>query len=110
MVFGNGNLAATLAFARVLAGATVVARFAATLTLAVVLAFATVLGRRRTTAMALAGVLAGATIVAGIAASLALALVHALACMLVGAFGCLFFRNYRPNLRAGKNPGHSAEQ
>ncbi len=109
MIFGNGNFAATLAFARVLAGATVVTGFAATLPLAVVLAFATMLGRRRTTALAFAGVLAGATIVAGFAASLALALIHALARMLLAAFGCLFFSNHTANLSAGKNPSHSAE-
>ncbi len=91
MVFGNRNFAAAVPFTRVLAGAAVVTGLATTLPLAVVLAFATVLGRRR-------------------AASLAFAVVHALAHMLLAAFGCLFFRNYSPNLRAGKNPGHSAEQ
>ena len=110
MVFGNGNFAATLAFARVLAGATIVTGFAATLPLAIVLAFATMLGPRRTTAMAFAGVLAGATIVAGFAAPLAFALVHALARMLLATFGCLFLSNYIATLRAGKNPSHSAEQ
>jgi hypothetical protein len=44
MIFGNGNFAATLAFARVLASATVVTGFAATLPLAVVLAFTTMFG------------------------------------------------------------------
>ncbi len=109
MAFGNGNFAATVSLARVLAGATVVTGFAATLTLAVVLAFATMLGRRCTTAMALAGVLAGAAVVAGVAASLALALVHALARVLLATFGCLVISNYNASPRAGKNPSHSAE-
>ncbi len=111
MAFGNGNFAASVPFARVLAGATVVTRFAAPLPLTLVLPFATMLGRRRTTAMAFAGVLTGARVVVGFATPLALALVHALARMRLVAFGCLSLSNYTANLRtAGKNPGHSAEQ
>ncbi len=110
MVFGNGNFATAVPFTRVLAGATVVTRFAATLPLAVVLAFAAVLGRRRTTAMAFTRVLASAPVVTGFTAPLALALVHALARMLLAAFGCLFLSNYTANLSTSKNPSHSAEQ
>ena len=91
MALGNGNCAAAVAFARVLAGATIVATAAATLPLAVVLAFAIMPCRRRTSA-------------------LALALVHASANMLLAAFSCLFLSNYTASLRAGKNPSHSTEQ
>ena len=91
MIFGNGNFAATLAFARVLASATVVTGFAATLPLAVVLAFAIMPGRCRTSA-------------------LALALVHASANMLLAAFSCLFLGNYIASLRASKNPSYGTEQ
>ncbi len=110
MVLGNGNFAATVSFARVLAGATVVTGFAATLPLAVVLAFATMLGRRRTTAMAFAGVLAGATIVAGFAATLALAVVLAFARVFITAFVRSFSRINAATLRAGENPSYSTEQ
>jgi len=99
MVFGNGNFAAAVPFARVLAGATVVTGFAATLPLAVVLAFATMLGRRRTTAMAFAR-----------AASLALAVVHALARVFVTAFVHCSYTINGASLSADKNPSHSAEQ
>jgi hypothetical protein len=112
MAFGNRNCAAAIAFARVLAGATVVTTSAATLSTAIVLALAIMLGRRCTTAMALARVLGGATIVAGFATSLALALVHALAHMLLAAFRCVtcFLCNNTASLSASKNSGHSAEQ
>ncbi len=110
MALGNGNRAAAMAFARVLAGATVVTTAAATLPLAVVLALAIMFGRRRTSAMAFAGVLGGAAIVAGFATPLTLALVHALAYMLLAAFSCLFLSNYATSLRAGKNPSYSTEQ
>ncbi len=100
MIFGNGNFAATLAFARIFAGATVVTGFAATLPLAVVLAFATMLGRRRTPAMAFAGVLAGATVVAGFAASLALAVVHAFAGVFITTFVRCFCRINAASLSA----------
>ena len=110
MIFGNGNFAATVSFARVLAGATVVTGFAATLPLTVVLAFATMLGRRRTTAMAFAGVLAGATIVAGIASSLALAVIHAFARVFITAFVRCIFRINAATLRTGNNPSYSTEQ
>ncbi len=99
-----------MAFAGVLAGATVVAGCAATLPLALVQALATMLGRRRTTTMAFAGVLAGATIVAGIAASLALAVVHAFAGVFITAFVRCFCRINAASLSAGKNPSYSAEQ
>ena len=110
MIFGNGNFAATLAFARIFAGATVVTGFAASLPLAVVLAFAAMLSRRRTTAMAFAGVLAGATIVAGIAAPLALTVVHTFARVFVTAFVRCFSRINAASLSAGKNPSYSTEQ
>ncbi len=110
MVFGNGNFAATLSFARVLAGACVVIGFAASLPLAVVLAFAAMLGRRRTTAMAFAGVLASATGIAGFAASLALAVIHAFARVFITAFVRSFSRINAATLRAGENPSYSTEQ
>ena len=110
MALGNGNCAAAVVFARVLAGTTVVTTAAATLPFAVVLALAIMFGRRRTSAMALAGVLGSAAIVAGFATPLTLALVHALAYMLLAAFGCLFLSNYIASLRAGKNPSYSTEQ
>ncbi len=110
MAIGNGNFAATVSFAGVLAGATVVTGFAATLPLAVVLALATMFGRRRTTAMAFAGVLAGATIVAGIAAALALAVVHAFAGVFVTTFIRRFYSTHAASLSAHKHPSHSAEQ
>ena len=110
MAFGNRNCAAAVFFARVLAGATVIATAAATLPLAVILALAIMLGRRRTTAMAFAGIFGGAAIVAGFATPLTLALVHALAYMLLAAFSCLFLSNYATSLRAGNDPSHSAEQ
>ncbi len=91
MALGNGNCAAAVAFARVLAGATIVATAAATLPLAVVLAFAIMPGRRRTSA-------------------LALALVHASANMLLAAFSCLFLSDYTASLRASKNPSYSTQQ
>ena len=99
-----------MAFAGVLAGATVVAGCAASLTLALVQALATMLGRRRTTTMAFAGVLAGATIVAGFAASLALAVVHAFARVFITAFVRCFSRINGATVRAGKNPSYSTEQ
>ncbi len=110
MAFGNWNFAASVPFAGVFAGATVVTGFAATLTLALVLPFATVLGCRCTTAMALARVFAGTAIVTGFAAAVALAFVHALTGMLVAASGCAFPSHYSVNLRTGYNPGHSAKQ
>ena len=110
MAFGNRNCAATIAFARVLAGATVVTTAAATLPLAVVLTLAIMFGRRRTSAMAFARVLGGAATVAGFATPLTLALVHALAYMLLAAFSCLFLSNHTASLRAGKNPSYSTEQ
>ncbi len=110
MVFGNGNFAATVSFARVLAGASVVTGFAATLPLAVVLAFATMLARRRTTAMAFAGVLASAAVIAGVAASLALAVIHAFARVFITVFVRSFSRINAATLRAGKNPSYSTEQ
>jgi len=110
MVFGNRNFAATLSFARILAGATVVTGFAASLPLAVVLAFAAMLSRRRTTAMAFAGVLASAAVIAGFAASLALAVIHAFARVFIAAFVRCFSRINRATLRAGKNTSYSTEQ
>ncbi len=110
MAFGNRNCTTAVFFARVLAGATVIATAAATLTAAVVLALAIMLGRRRTPTMAFAGVLGGAAIVAGFATPLTLALVHALAYMLLAAFSCLFLSNHIASLRAGKNPSYSTEQ
>ena len=110
MVFGNGYFAATVSFARVLAGASVVTGFAATLPLAVVLAFAAMLARRRTTAMAFAGVLASAAVIAGVAASLALAVIHAFARVFITVFVRSFSRINAATLRAGKNPSYSTEQ
>ena len=110
MVFGNRNFAATLAFAGVFTGATVVAGFATTLPLAVILAFAIMLRRGGTTAVTLAGVLACTTTVAAFAASLALAVVHAFARVLFTAWNGLFSSRHAANLRANKNPGHCAEQ
>ena len=110
MVFGNGNFAATLAFARVLAGATVVTGFAATLPLAVVLAFATMLARRRTSAMAFAGVFAGAAVIAGIAASLALAVIHAFTRVFITAFVRCFTGINAATLCASNYSSYSTEQ
>jgi hypothetical protein len=110
MAFRHWNFAASVPFARVFAGATIVTRFAATLPLALVLPFATVLGCRRTTAMAFAGVLTGAAAVTGLAAALPFAFVHALTGMLVATFGCSVPSHYTVNLCAGKNPGYSAKQ
>src|SRR6185295_1827595 len=80
----DGDGAAALGLAAVLAGAAVVAALAAAQPLAGVLALAVVLVRRkRAAALALAAVLPGAAVVPGLAAAHALAGVHALAGMVV---------------------------
>lgn len=75
----QGDGAAALSFAGVLALTAGFLGAAATLTLAFVLAAALVMGRGGAAALALAGVLPRATSVAGLAATLAFALVPALA-------------------------------
>lgn len=80
----DGHLAAALAFASILSGATAVARLAAAHAFAIILAGAGVLRRGGAAALSFTTILRGAAVIAAGATALAAASIHALASMLLG--------------------------